>query len=97
LNFNKLILKRFFLCFFKNPKECDFITEEQGTIISAVQVCYELTQENRDRELGGLMGAMQVHGLAEGTILTYLQEESIAQGGSTIRVLPAWKWLISES
>lgn len=83
--------------FFKNPKECDFITEEQGKITRAIQVCYELTQENRDRELGGLLGAMQVHGLAEGLILTYLQEESIAQDGSTIRVLPAWKWLVSES
>ena len=80
--------------FFKNPKECDFITEEQGTITSAVQVCYELTQENRDRELGGLLSAMQVHGLAEGLILTYLQEESIVQDGYTIRVLPAWKWLV---
>ena len=83
--------------FFKTQKECDFITEERGKITGAIQVCYELTQENRDRELGGLLGAMQVHGLAEGLILTYLQEESIVQGGYTIRVLPAWKWLISES
>ena len=81
--------------FFKNPKECDFITEERGTITGAIQVCYELTQENRDRELGGLMSAMQVHGLEEGLILTYLQEETITQDGSLIQLLPAWKWLIS--
>jgi predicted AAA+ superfamily ATPase len=81
--------------FFKNPKECDFITEERGTITGAIQVCYELTRENRDRELGGLMSAMQVHGLEEGLILTYLQEETITQDGSTIRLLPVWKWLIT--
>ena len=83
--------------FFKNPKECDFVIEDRGKITSAIQVCYELTQENRDRELGGLLGAMQVHGLEEGLILTYLQEETITQDGFTIRVMPAWKWLISGS
>ncbi len=83
--------------FFKNPKECDFITEERGTITGAIQVCYELTRENRDRELGGLLGAMQAHDLKEGLILTYLQEETITQDGSTIQILPAWKWLITGS
>jgi len=81
--------------FFKTQKECDFITEERGKITGAIQVCWELTRENRDRELGGLLGALQVHDLREGLILTYLQEESIAQDGCTIRVLPAWKWLVN--
>jgi len=35
------------------------------------------------------MGAMQVHGLEAGLILTYLQEETITQDDFTIRVLPA--------
>ena len=83
--------------FFKNPKECDFITEERGRITGAIQVCYELTRENRDRELGGLLGALQAHGLEEGLILTYLQEETITQDGATVRLLPVWKWLISGS
>jgi hypothetical protein len=83
--------------FFKNPKECGFIPEERGTITSAIQVCYELTRENRDRELCRLLGAMQVQDLEEGLILTYLQEESIMQDGSTIQLLPSWKWLISGS
>jgi uncharacterized protein len=80
--------------FYKNPKECDFICEEQGRITGAVQVCYELSRENRERELGGLLGAMTANNLARGTILTYHQEETIVHGDSTIRVLPVWKWLI---
>jgi hypothetical protein len=80
--------------FFKNPKECDFITEERGTITGAIQVCYELSRENRDREIGGLAGAMEVHGLSTGTILTYHQEETIRRGDATIQVMPAWKWLM---
>ena len=82
--------------FFKNPRECDFITEERGKVTGAIQVCYELMQENRERELSGLTNAMAVHGLEQGIILTYLQEETITQGDTTIHVLPAWRWLIGE-
>jgi uncharacterized protein len=79
--------------FFKNPKECDFITEDRGTVTGALQVCYELTRENRDREIGGLVSAMSAHNPGYGIILTYNQEETIMQGKTAIRVLPAWKWL----
>jgi predicted AAA+ superfamily ATPase len=48
----------------------------------------------RDRELAGLAGAMSKHGLTEGIILTYNQEETIVQDDSSIRVLPVWRWLI---
>jgi uncharacterized protein len=80
--------------FFKNPRECDFITEERGTVTGAIQVCFELSRENRDRELAGLAGAMSMHGLADGIILTYNQEETITSGDASIHVLPVWKWLI---
>lgn len=80
--------------FFKNPKECDFITEEKGKITGAIQVCYELSRENRDREISGLIAAMTTHNLNDGMILTYHQEETVTTGDAVIRVLPVWKWLI---
>lgn len=80
--------------FFKNPKECDFVIEERGRIQGAFQVCFELSHQNRERELGGLTSAMSAHGLDTGTILTYHQEETITHDGCSIRVLPAWRWLI---
>jgi predicted AAA+ superfamily ATPase len=80
--------------FFRNQKECDFITEERGTVTGAIQVCFELSRENRDRETGGLTGAMTMHGLTEGIILTYNQKETITEGDTVIHVLPVWKWLI---
>lgn len=80
--------------FFKNPKECDFLCEDRGTVTGAIQVCYELSRENRDRELDGLAGAMAMHTLTEGFILTYNQEETLTHNGCTIRVVPVWKWLI---
>lgn len=81
--------------FFRNPGECDFITEEGGTVTAAIQVCYELTRENRDREIAGLAGAMGRYGLTEGIILTGNQEETFVQGVTTVHILPAWKWLIA--
>jgi len=83
--------------FFRNPKECDFIIEDRGTITSAIQVCYELSRENRDRELDGLVSAMTLHNLSEGIILTCNQEETIQLENASIRVLPAWEWLIEYS
>jgi uncharacterized protein len=83
--------------FFRNQKECDFITEDRGTVTGAFQVCYELSRENRDREIDGLIAAMTVHNLTEGTILTYHQEETITRDGYSIRVLPVWKWLIESA
>ncbi|MDD1690497.1 MAG: ATP-binding protein [Methanoregula sp.] len=80
--------------FFKTRKECDFITEDRGTVTGAIQVCYELSRENRERELDGLAGAMAMYNLAGGIILTYHQEETIIHGNTSIRVLPVWKWLI---
>lgn len=89
----ELLRRKKAVYFCKNPQECDFITEEKGKITEAIQVCFELTADNREREVAGLMSAMDTHGLASGTILTYNQEETITRGGAEITVLPAWRWL----
>lgn len=78
--------------FFKDSGECDFIIEDRGKIISAVQVCFNLVLENRERELSGLVKTMQAFHLDEGVILTYNQEETILYEGVTIRIEPAWMW-----
>lgn len=91
----ELLRRKKSVFFFRNPKECDFITEEGGRITGAIQVCHELLPENRERELAGLVCALEAHGLESGLLLTYLQEETIRRGGRTITVLPVWKWLIS--
>ncbi|NMB79582.1 MAG: ATP-binding protein [Methanomicrobiales archaeon] len=83
--------------FYKKSGECDFVTEERGRITAAYQVCYDLTRENRERELNGIMSAMKTHGLSSGSILTYNQEERIETEGMSVRVVPAWKWLISDT
>lgn len=89
----ELLRRRASVYFHKTTRECDFITEEKGRITGAIQVCFELVPENRERELSGLFCAMEDHGLSEGYLLTYLQEETITQGHRVVRVLPVWKWI----
>jgi len=80
--------------FFKNTGECDFVTEDHGKVTAALQVCYELSQKNRDRELDGLTSAMLTLGIKNGIILTYHQKETIVHSGFSLHVLPVWQWLL---
>ena len=80
--------------FFKNDGKCDFVTEDRGRLTCAIQVCYELVQENRERELTGLADAMRTLSIDYGILLTYLQEETIEYEGLSLRVMPVWKWLL---
>lgn len=80
--------------YFAGDQECDFILKDKKKITGAIQVCYEFTKENRDRETGGLLKAMAEFGLAQGMILTYDQEDTLISDGKTIIIRPVWKWLL---
>ena len=62
-------------------------------VTAAIQVCYDLNDENKEREISGLRKAMEVFNLKEGLILTFEQEE-IIQEKFKISVKPIWKWLL---
>jgi predicted AAA+ superfamily ATPase len=62
----------------------------------AIQVCYELNEDNQAREFDGLREAMQACRLSEGIMLTYDQEDETTINGKKIRILPAWKWLLEK-
>lgn len=83
--------------FLRDRGECDFVVVEHDRVASACQVCYELTDANRERELNGLRTAMQQFDLKQGTILTYNQSgaESLPDG-RTITILPTWQWMIEQ-
>ncbi|MCI2411928.1 ATP-binding protein [Cuniculiplasma divulgatum] len=79
--------------YFKEKKECDFIVMEKKKIIMAIQVCYEITDDNKSREIEGLMEAMTFFNLDRGLILTYDQEDVIHVGQKYIDIKPVWRWL----
>lgn len=79
--------------YFKEKNECDFVTRKNGKINLAVQVCHTLSEENKDRELNGLIEAMDKFKMKTGLVLTLNQEDKIIQDGREIVIKPTWKWL----
>jgi len=75
----------------KNGGECDFILRPRE-MPHCIQVCWELTADNQDREINGLLDAMEFFNQEEGTILTFDTEDLILTKGKKINVTPAWKW-----
>lgn len=73
--------------FYNDQVKCDFIIHNEDRI--AIQVCYQLDPENRERELKGLLTAMQQFSIPHGLIITYNQAENITDN---ISALPFWKW-----
>jgi hypothetical protein len=83
--------------YYAGDRECDFILKDKKMITGAIQVCYEFTKENQDRETGGLLKAMAEFKLTQGMILTYDQEDTLKSDGKTIIIKPVWKWLLDGS
>jgi len=81
--------------YFQEKKECDFVVNENGRFL-ACQVCYELNEQNREREFGGLILCCKQLGLNEGLILTFDEEEESNKQGIKIKIMPAWKWSLRD-
>ena len=79
--------------YFKEKKECDFIIKEANKITQVIQVCYALTEENKHREIDGLVEALETFNLTEGSIITFNQQDVLKIGEKTIKIIPAWHWL----
>lgn len=76
----------------ESQKECDFIVVSGSTPQLAIQVCYNLTAENRKREVDGLLDALSFFKMSHGLILTYNQHDKFLTGDKTIEVLPAFEY-----
>lgn len=81
--------------YYKDTAECDFIVKK-GKKLFAIQVAYELTEKNKARELHGLINALNNYGLKQGYILTFNQDEEFKYEGKNIKVMPAWKWMLTK-
>ena len=78
-------------------KEVDFLIKEGKSIKNLIQVSWNIDNaETREREIKGLIKAMEEFGLKEGLIITedYEAEEEIKK--KKIKFVPLWKWLVGE-
>ena len=94
--FWELRRKNYILFYFnENNKECDFIATENNEIKQIIQVCYNLTFSNQDREINGLLEAMNFFDKKEGTLVTYNREDLIIHKNKRINVVPAHQFILS--
>lgn len=78
-----------------NGVECDFVVREDGHIISAFQVTRSLSDvKTKQREINGLLSALNAYNLMEGIILTADETEELIIEGKKINIYPIWKWLL---
>lgn len=69
----------------------------KGKVLEAYQFCLDLHDPaTRERELQGLLEAMQAHNLNSGIILTEGPEEElevqINEKIAAVSIIPIWKW-----
>jgi len=65
-------------------------------MLTAIQVCYNLDNSDGtfDREVNALLKLSKVLECKQLMIITYADERIIESDKKTIRVIPAWKWLL---
>ena len=80
--------------YWKNKHECDFLIKEGEIIKEVIQVCFELTEENKEREINGINEAMEVFKLKQGLMITGDFEGEEAVNGKNLVYKPLWKWLL---
>lgn len=75
--------------------ECDFIIREKNKITQAIQVTVSLyDKKTKNREINGLIDALETHNLEKGFLITENEEETIIINEKIITVIPVWKWLL---
>ena len=94
--FIELKIRKKEIYYFAGKKECDFVIKNETKIVQAIQVCYNLEKDNKEREVNGLLEALNKFGLKKGHILTFDQEEEFNREGKRIIVIPVWKWLLDK-
>lgn len=94
LVFTELLRKENEIYYYNLKNECDFLIKEKTKITQSIQVCYNLDDKNKEREIQGLLEAMKKFKLKQGLILTFEQEDKIQIKDKTINILPVWKWLL---
>ena len=87
--------RRWFIpSFLKSKLEVDFYVPEENLLI---QVSYTISDpETRKREIKALESAMKSLGIEESLIITIDEREIIETDQGTIRVIPAFEWLLKE-
>ncbi len=83
------------ISYFQGNAECDFVVQQDDAVAQLIQVCWSIEEKKTlDREMKGITEAAQATGCRKLTIITKDNEATLEQEGLTVRIVPAWKWLL---
>jgi predicted AAA+ superfamily ATPase len=82
--------------YFTEKGECDFVVSEKGKVTHAIQVCYQISDENFSREYKGLLQALDFFNLEIGWIVTANQRDRLEESGKTVELIPAFEFITME-
>lgn len=75
--------------FYNNDtNQCDFIVHSEKKSL-AIQVCYQLDENNIKREINGLKTAMKKFNIQQGIIITYDDDRNLH---NNIKAIPFWQY-----
>ncbi|MDD5372864.1 MAG: ATP-binding protein [Sulfurimonas sp.] len=78
----------------EQSSECDFIIHENNSIKQAIQVSYDISDEDtKIREIKGLVEACKLFNLKSGIIITLDSEDEIVHSDIEIKCVPFYKWI----
>ncbi|MFH0875232.1 MAG: ATP-binding protein [archaeon] len=92
--FLELLRQKKNVFYYSSKNECDFLIVEKNKVTECIQVCYSLNEENKKREVNGLIEAMEAFSVTKGLIITFDHDEKIEVKGRSIYIVSAWKWMI---
>lgn len=77
------------LFYFRENKECDFVVFEKDKCKMVVQVCELVNGDTKNREVSGLLEAMNYFKLKIGYIVTKKQNDKLMVDGNVIQLIQA--------
>jgi len=95
--FLELLRRKKDVFFWKDKKqhEVDFLIKEGLKPTTVIQICWNVTNEKtQQREINGLISAMETFNLDEGIILTEDFEKVEKLNGKKIKFMSLWNWLL---
>lgn len=90
------------ISFFQGNGECDFVISEEENVKSLIQVTWRMNSDDksgaatRHREIGGIIEAANELNCSDLTIVTYDENGAIDVDGYHIKIVSAWRWLLSK-
>ena len=91
--FIELRRKGYEVFYFQERYECDFIVKSDDRFM-VFQVTWKLDEDNKERELGGVIEAAKRFNLKEAVVVTFDNEEIKEIDGITVIIKPFWKWSV---